>query len=186
MNLSKMKKILFTAILCLFGIQWACSQIELTEEKKASIRQQVNKEASDLWDTLNRQGNLHPIKIEFMVDTFRIEQMCRLKMEVDYSTQGINQIIYDCTKEYDALLNKYYGQLIQKLNAADKKLMQNSQRNWLAFRDQEKLVIEMLGKEEYTGGGSIQSNFTAFDQYNLIKQRTVEIASHLLRVSEFK
>jgi uncharacterized protein YecT (DUF1311 family) len=64
--------------------------------------------------------------------------------------------------------------------------MQNSQRNWLAFRDQEKLVIEMLGKEEYTGGGTIQSNFTALDQYNLIKQRTVEIASHLLRVSEFK
>jgi uncharacterized protein YecT (DUF1311 family) len=181
-----MKKILFTSLLCFIGIQWAYCQTELTEQKKMSIRQQVNKEASDLWDTLNRQGNIHPIMIEFMVDSFRIEQICRLKMEIDFSTQGINQIIYDCAKEYDVLLNKYYGQLIQKLNTDDKKLMQSSQRNWLAFRDQEKLVIEMLGKEEYTGGGSMQSNFTAIDQYNLIKQRTVEIASHLLRVSEFK
>ncbi len=57
--------------------------------------------------------------------------------------------------EYDKLMNKFYGRLIQKLSAEDKKTLQSSQRNWLSFRDREKEVIELMGKEEYTGGGTI-------------------------------
>lgn len=160
------------------------AQRPLSEEDLKTIHVKVNKQASDLWDTLTRSGSYSPLMTEFMVDTFRIESIGRAKMEVDYSTQGMNQAIYESAAEYDKLMNKFYGRLIQKLSAEDKKTLQSSQRNWLSFRDKEKEVIELMGKEDYTGGGTIQSNFTAAFYLELIQHRAIEIWNHLMRISE--
>lgn len=175
---------LFLIGLMLFSSKAFFAQRPLAEEDLKKMNIHVNKQASDLWDTLTRSGNYSPLMTEFMVDTFRIESIVRAKMEIDYSTQGINQAIYESAMEYDKLMNKFYGRLIQKLSAEDKKTLQSSQRNWLSFRDREKEVIELMGKEEYTGGGTIQSNFTAAIYLELIQNRTIEIWNHLMRISE--
>ncbi len=84
---------LFLIGLMLFSSKAFFAQRPLAEEDLKKMNIHVNKQASDLWDTLTRSGNYSPLMTEFMVDTFRIESIVRAKMEIDYSTQGINQAI---------------------------------------------------------------------------------------------
>lgn len=117
-------------------------------------------------------------EIEFSADTFRIEQLVAKRMDIDYSTFGMNATIEEKTNSYDKLMNKYYNKLSKALKPEDQKTLVNAQRAWIAYRDAERKLIAMMTWETYSGGGTIQSNITVISYSELVVKRTLEIYAY--------
>jgi len=113
--------------------------------------------------------------IKFAVDTFKIERMMVKCMDADYSTAGMNKAVYEAAGKYDALMNKYYKLLSAKLQTADRLTLISAQKSWLAFRDSEVKLYQMLRKENYSGGGTIQSIFMSAMYLDMVKTRTLTL-----------
>jgi len=132
------------------------------------------------------KAEMTPEQIEFSVDTFKIEQIAAKRIEIDYSTLGMNKAVNELTALYDSLLNKYYLKLSKSLKAEDRKVLVSAQRAWMNYRDAEVKLISTMTKEEYSGGGSIQSNIATLNYNYLVKHRTIEIFSYYdgIRITE--
>ena len=76
------------------------------------------------------------------------------------------------------MLNKYYNKLLKILKPEDKKILVTAQRAWLAYRDPEAKLIGTMTKEEYSGGGTIQSNIATGAYSDLVAKRTIEIFNY--------
>ena len=125
------------------------------------------------------------MRIEFQSDTFAIERTLFKMLGTDYSTTGMTNAVYYAEAAYDKLLNKYYKLLKSKLNEEDKKRLTDSQRNWILFRDSERILSNEISKEEYSGGGTIQQIIISDKQLEITKQRVIELFGYLDRVILF-
>ncbi|WPR70617.1 lysozyme inhibitor LprI family protein [Flavobacterium sp. NG2] len=167
-------------LLLLLGT-FAHAQSEISKTKLTELKAQVEKEAAKYKDSLAKAGGSfsQPLDIEYKTDVYRIEKLADKKIKIDYSTAGMSNAIYELNSDYDKLLNKYYGILLKKLSIKDQEKLKVTQRNWLKFRDSEIELIGIIAKEEYSGGGTIQSNIRASRISDLTKNRLIEIKEHL-------
>ncbi|MFZ6023796.1 MAG: lysozyme inhibitor LprI family protein [Bacteroidota bacterium] len=174
-------KSLFLLLACLFvgylSIGQKVSSNEITPRILQKLKADIEKQLPEFKKQLSRQ-ELTADQMEFAVDTFRIEQLVSKRIDIDYSTQGMNKAVQEMTKSYDSLMNKYYTKLLQVLKQEDKKILVNAQKAWLIYRDTEAKLIGTLTKIEYSGGGSIQSNIAVGSFANLIVRRAVEIFNY--------
>ncbi|RYE58618.1 MAG: DUF1311 domain-containing protein [Sphingobacteriales bacterium] len=146
---------------------------------QSDFEQTVEKYKKDL-----KEKGTHPIEMEFGIDTFTIEKNVVIALGKDNSDLGMTRVCYDAAKQYDLLLNKYYRKLLAVLKGEDKKLLISAQKSWLAFRDSEISLVEVISKEEYSGGGTAQ-NLTEGSYYlELIKSRTVALFDHYVRATQ--
>ncbi len=99
-------------------------------------------------------------------------------MDIDYSTVGMNITVDEMTSSYDKLMNKYYNKLLKILKPDDKKILVTAQKAWLAYRDAEAKLIGKMTKEEYSGGGTIQSNIATGSYSDLVVKRAIEIFNY--------
>jgi uncharacterized protein YecT (DUF1311 family) len=116
--------------------------------------------------------------IEFDVEKQRLDLIMEKKLAIDFTTYGMNKAADENADGYDKLMNKYYNKLLKLLSAEDKKTLIKAQKAWVAFRDAEKDMMILMMKEEYSGGGSIQSNIFTTNYSHVIIQRTEEIFSY--------
>lgn len=147
---------------------------QITPQLLQKIKAEVEKEAIQFKSSISKKDLLSD-EIEFAVDTFKIVLLTSKKMDIDYSTPGMNTAVYEQADAYDKLLNKYYNKLLKVLEVNDKQILIAAQKAWLAFRDSELKLVSTLRKEQYSGGGTIQSNIYASQYCNLIVNRTEEI-----------
>jgi uncharacterized protein YecT (DUF1311 family) len=148
---------------------------EVTPEILKKIKIEVEKKVEKFRQTLSKDESVTKSLLEFQTDTFRINRINDASQEVDYSTPGISGAIYEMAKSYDILLNKYYNKLLKQLKGNDKNVLIKAQRAWLAYQKLEQDLIGTLSKEEYSGGGTIQSNIRASQYAELIIKRTAEL-----------
>lgn len=176
----------FIFIFCFHSLsiaQNSTSPRAITEEDSSKIEMSISKGIEQLADSLRNldRFNINEEFIEFTADTFAIEQRRRLKMDINWSTAGMNNATYDAEKEYDRLLNKYYQRLIGKLDPEDREILRQSQRNWIEFRDSERDVNQMLTKWHYSGGGTIQTTISAWYHLEITRRRVIELYRYLGR-----
>jgi uncharacterized protein YecT (DUF1311 family) len=117
-------------------------------------------------------------RAEFCADTFKINLIVSKRMDIDFTTVGMNHTVMESTAAYDRLMNKYYNKLIKLLKPEDKKILVAAQKAWLAFRDAEHKLIGITRKEEYSGGGTIQTNIAVGMYASLVETRTFEIFNY--------
>lgn len=173
-----MKKLLFS--LCMIALFQVALKAQHTPEIEKELNAKVEKLAIDFKKKLiKEQTSGSDFWTTFKVDTFRIERYVDLRMEKDYSTQGMNFAMREGETRYDKLLNNYYKMLLQKMKAEDKKLLVEAQKAWLDFRDKEIKLTSKLLSPEYTGGGTMYSNIVTGKIYQLTKDRVLELAQHL-------
>jgi uncharacterized protein YecT (DUF1311 family) len=141
---------------------------EILKKLKAEVEVQIPKLK------LSKQ-ELNADEIEFKIDTFRIETIASKRMDIDYSTTGMNITVDELTISYDKLMNKYYGKLMKLLKPEDKKVLITAQKAWLVFRDAELNLIGTMTDDQYSGGGTIQSNIRMGQYSSLVVERTIEI-----------
>lgn len=147
---------------------------QVTPEMLVQIKKDVEKEAADYKSSLAGKY-LTASEIEFAVDTFLIEHVVVKRIDIDYSTAGMNMAMDEMVQGYDKLLNKYYNKLIKLLKPADQKVLKAAQKTWIAYRNAEIKLINVMSKDEYSGGGTIQSNIASGRYADLIVSRTLEI-----------
>ena len=159
------------------------SPVEMTPIIKKQIKQEIELEAFKLKQTLlsKKENN---INIEFMLDTFRVEQLMSKWIDLDYRDFAMKEATYQGAELYDSLLNKYYKKLLAALKVDDKKILVQAQKTWLSFRDAENKLTETISKEEYSGGGTMQQMVEASVYLNLIKERTITLFQHYTRATQ--
>ena len=168
-------------LLLLLSVTLANAQSEITNAKRIEIKAQVEKETNKLKDSLTKTNNGSdiPLDIEFKTDVYRVEKLADKKVGIDDSTSGMTTAIVELNNDYDKLLNKYYAILMKKLQPKDQEKLKIAQRNWVKFRDSEIQLIATVSKNEYSGGGTIQSNIMAGRISDLTKNRLYVIKEHL-------
>lgn len=124
--------------------------VSVTPELQKKIKQDIEKEIPFLKQRLEKEL-INPVQIEFILDTFRAERFMTKYIDLDYSDFGMRDAGYKTAKLYDSLLNKYYKKLLAVLKPGDRKALIQAQKAWLAFRDCEFKLVEIISKEEYAG-----------------------------------
>jgi uncharacterized protein YecT (DUF1311 family) len=167
---------------------WAVDPREVTAQEMKAMRQQIEKEAQKLRQELEKEGYNSDfekqVSIEYQLDAFKIDQLLKRRIDIDYSTAGMVNATYEAESEYDKLLNTYFLKLQNKLSNEDKAILKQSQKNWLQFRDSERKLNSLLAKDEYSGGGTIQSNITSAYYLDLTKSRVKGLVDYLLRFGD--
>jgi uncharacterized protein YecT (DUF1311 family) len=167
---------------------WAADPREVTDREMKAMRQQIEKEAQMLRRELEKEEYdsdfAKEVSIGYQLDAFRIDQLLKQRINIDYSTSGMVTATYEAESEYDDLLNKYYQKLQAKLSGADKAVLKQSQKNWLQFRDSERELNTLLTKDEYSGGGTIQRTIGSDCDLELTKARVKGLVEYLLRFAE--
>ena len=159
---------------CLIGF----SQQEITSQDSINIIKKADNRVLSLRKQLKKYWIDE--SIDFASDTCRIETIEFEKMEIDYSTLGMNVAISESKYQYDKLLNKYYKKLVAKLEGSDKEILKQTQRDWIRFRNSEYKLGFLLSKEKYSGGGTMQSINRNMLGKILTKNRLIEIYHHYL------
>jgi uncharacterized protein YecT (DUF1311 family) len=171
-------KQLFFPLLLLFVLQSSFAQSDGPNEITSQVLQKIKGDVEKLIPAYKKtlpKEDFTADQSEFSVDTFRIEQIVSKRMDIDYSTVGMNMTIDEMTSSYDKLMNKYYNKLLKILKPEEKKILITAQKAWIAYRDAELKLIGTMTKEEYSGGGSMQSNIATDSYSELIVKRTIEI-----------
>ncbi|MBY0478332.1 MAG: DUF1311 domain-containing protein [Chitinophagaceae bacterium] len=157
--------------------------VEVTPTVEEKISQEIGKESELLKSKLKKEGDTEAV-IEFTIDTFRIELYLSKYISYDWSTAGMRYATYEVASRYDSLLNKYYKKLQTILKPEDKKVLANAQKSWITFRNNELKLINVVGKDEYSGGGTIQQLMDASEYLEIIQQRVFKIYHHYLRATQ--
>lgn len=142
------------------------------------IKSEAERKVNTLKQKLTNEGFYSAGSIEFMTDTFRVEETTRLTMDIAESSAAMNEVTSNMANEYDKLLNKYYNRLMKLLSIEDQKILLQAQRNWLTFRDSEQKLITTLAAPKYSGGGSMVSNIISFQYADLIVKRAITIGEY--------
>lgn len=157
--------------------------VEVTPAIEKKIKQEIEAAIPKLKERL-KTARESELSTEFTIDTFRIEQFIEKYVSYDYSTAGISSAGYEAAHKYDSLLNKYYKKLLNILNDEDKKILIQAQKAWISYRDNETELVNTIGKDHYSGGGTIQQLTESSLYLDLIKNRTVDILHHLRRATQ--
>ena len=118
-------------------------------------------------------------QITFTLDTFQIERKMELQLEKDYSTAGMFNAGGTAIESYDALLNKYYSQLINVLDKEDQNVLKQAQRDWLRYRDSELEFNGTFTAFKNTGGGTMYGPLALSRELEITRQRLREIFSYI-------
>ena len=157
--------------------------VDVTPELQTKIKRDIEKDIPKLKQRLETKKE-NPVVIEFILDTFRVEQFMDKWIDLDYRDFGMNEAGYEASRLYDSLLNKYYKKLLAVLKGDDKKILIQAQKSWLAFRDTELKLVETISKDEYSGGGTMQRLTESSEYLDLIRNRTISIFSHYTRATQ--
>jgi len=150
---------------------------EITPQVLQKIKSEVEKQVPAFRQKLAAKG-FNADQVEFSIDTFRIERIAEGRIDIDYSTAGMNTAVAESAEAYDKLLNKYYNKLLKLLKPEDKKELVAAQKAWMVYRDAEAKLIWTMTKEEYSGGGSMQTNIANGAYAALVERRTVELFNY--------
>jgi uncharacterized protein YecT (DUF1311 family) len=179
-------KIYLSLALLLLITSLSFGQRKITESELTYIHTQIEKDAVKLRDSLNLKKDefTTEYETEIKVDIFKINELRKRKIEIDWSTAAMSNSVYEEEKGYDKLLNKYYSILKKKLSAEDRKVLTESQINWIKFRDSERKLSSVISYEQYSGGGTIQSNIRAGKFCEITEKRLLEIINYINRIVE--
>jgi uncharacterized protein YecT (DUF1311 family) len=184
-----MKKIVLLFLPFFWVGQPLFSQIDgpkaITPQILESIKATVEKQVLTFEKTLSKQ-DMTADAIEFAIDTFRIEQILLKRMDIDYTTAGMNITVLEMASSYDKLMNKYYNKLLKMLSPDDDKILIAAQKSWLVYRDAEAKLIGTMTDPAYSGGGTMQSNIATGCYADLVVQRTIKIFQYYNSVIENK
>lgn len=179
-----MKKLTFIILSLLLISVNVTAQREFTAQDSLGVVRKIDKQMIFLRNELDKkfaEEQQKDLMVEFSVDTARIERFASEKINVDFSTVGMNDAITQLNDGYDRLMNKYYKKLMSGLDVADKEILKQAQRSWIQYRDNQIKLIRLLANDKYSGGGTIQTNICAGEIMSLTKDRVIQLFQYLIR-----
>ncbi|RUM59398.1 MAG: DUF1311 domain-containing protein [Persephonella sp.] len=118
---------------------------------------------------------LFSFNLSFAEDKDPIDLWLEKCLEKNLTTMGMLECTGKAYVIWDKRLNQVYRKLMSKLSPKQRKLLRESQRKWLQYRDKEFKFIENF----YTGSGSMARILIAFDKLEFLKNRVKELEQYL-------
>ncbi len=175
------KNILLISCILISTIAFGQNRITLKAAKDNLFKQVDSLRKHKPLDDYNGQW-VAKLEKEFYLDTLYIERLWALELDYNSSTQGIAQANYNAENHYDTLLNKYYNKLINRMVGKDKEVIKESQRNWIKFRNSERIFNNTIQDEQYSDGGTIHTIFATQKFADITRQRVIELYYYLDRI----
>ncbi len=148
----------------------------VTKQVHAGLVKEVSVTAKAFEDSLrNNDLGSSDISISYEVAKYKIEKLLEKRMNIDYSTNGMNTTMYEAADSYDKLMNVYYNAAMKLLAEADKKVFVTAQKSWIMFRDNEIKLVATLSSDKNSSGGTMQTNIAASRYLDMIKTRCTTI-----------
>lgn len=155
------------------------SLIAQNDPRLASFKKETDQLRASLLANAYANEEEKKLVVDFKIETFTADKLLESSIDADNTTVGMIEALREAEVAYDKLLNKYYKLLIAKLAEPDKETLRQSQRNWIKFRDGEKLLISTLLEDNYTGGGTMYQVEEASANLDLTKERVQKLFSYL-------
>ena len=111
-----------------------------------------------------------------------IDEWLERCIEKDSSTAGMINCSGKAYEMWDKELNKVYQKLMKKLTPEERKKLQESQRQWIKFRDAEFGFINDL----YLGIGTMIPVIKYGQKLYFVKQRVLQLQEYLSQVEEWE
>ena len=172
-------RLVFLSLMLLFSL-FSFAQAdpqEITPERLRKIKAEAEIETAEYMRKLDTLELIHE-EIVFKRETYLLDLIREKKTDMDYTTYGMNKATSEWADGYDSLMNKYYNRLLKLLSPEDRKILIAAQKAWLTYRDAEGKLITMMMNDEYSGGGTIQSNIATNNYCLLIVERTNSIFNY--------
>ncbi len=93
----------------------------------------------------------------------------------DQSTRGMREAMNRAEAMWDKEMNRAYQQLMRTLPTAQQAALQQSQRNWIKFRDTERQAI---GSIVLSQEGTMHHLTAAHMGVELVRQRTLQLLAY--------
>ncbi len=183
-----MKQLSILTLLLFLAVLTNAQSTSAASSEIEELTNSIEEEARQLKINLQQDKTTYyfhkDLNIEYHIDTFKIEQTHVRTIEINNTTTGMVRATAVALQSYDRLLNKYYKKLLHRLDETDQETLRKTQRNWISLRDNEIELIQLLAKNEYSGGGSIQRLITADRILNLTKNRLDNLFKYLVETIE--
>lgn len=160
------------------------SSAQLIPADSLKIYTQVSQEALLLKEQLNTkyrsyQGQYYAQLISFTVDTFKIERTAELIRQTEQSNAGMSIAEHSRAVGYETLANRLYYTLKENLAPEDKEVLVANYWKWKAMAESQRALHDVLAKDHYTGGGTIQNAIVASRNSEIKKHRALELWEYL-------
>ena len=119
----------------------------------------------------NADENLHPIEVKM--------NNC---IDKNPSTHGVTGCLDTAYTEWDAELNKFYKLLTGIVDPTQKNALRDAERAWLAYRDKEFALLELLYKSKE---GTMFQPMLMYDKVTVVKKRALELEDHYKLLTEY-
>lgn len=166
------------------------SFLSFAQEDYSEFQNEINKKAKMMEDILMAKDYISDFEkmnvVGFTIDTFKIERMLSIRLSEGFTNADIISALQDAEKKYDALLNKYYQILLNRLHEGDRKALIESQKNRIKYRDSEKLLNLIISMPQYSGGGTMYRLTVADENFEISKKRVIELYNHISRFFEYE
>ncbi len=104
-----------------------------------------------------------------------IDSWLESAMAEDYSTASMRDATNRAREMWDKEMNASYSRLMKALSVDQQAALRTSQRNWLAFRDSEGMVISKVVAEQQ---GTMFQLMATGKGMELVKARTLELRAY--------
>jgi len=146
------------------------------EEKLAAFNQSLLMKYNSM-DELQKR-----FLIQFQADTFRIETIFRSNNADCTDESDKAACIEKKAEEYNKLVTKYYMMLNQELNSEEKEKLKHSQRSWLAFKDNERDLLNTINASRPALTSEVKRRQEACIYLTLTKSRLELLKDYLLLI----
>jgi uncharacterized protein YecT (DUF1311 family) len=143
-----MKKIFFFLLISFNAFAQEDRPVAINPIIMERIEKQVNEQLI-IFEKACLDEGYTAIEIEFIKDTFKVENILHRQSNIDYSYTGNILALQNASKSYEALMDKYYTKLMKTLGANEQKILMQTQKNWITYRDSEKKMMRTIGIAKY-------------------------------------
>jgi uncharacterized protein YecT (DUF1311 family) len=92
------------------------------------------------------------------------------------STMGIVECTNKAYEKWDKELNKMYKTLMNELKPEDQKVLKETQKTWIKYRDEEFILLDKIYAYK---DGTMYIPMHAFSRLEIVRERTLKIADYL-------
>jgi uncharacterized protein YecT (DUF1311 family) len=116
------------------------------------------------------------------LEEYRIEEYMRRTVGDDWEGTYIRELL-NAEHRFDGLMTRYYDILFNQLNQEDQIVLEESQVQWLAYRNMERELNKKVNPVAY-GKSAIPIDLIAERFLDITKYRVAELVDYIVRMGE--
>lgn len=163
----------FTVLILLLFSGITQAQSPITEAQLQQLEQELVDLAPDKRSALKKRYKLEakdPVPLYFYMESWRIDTLLSMRINIDFSTDGMNETVYSAAEAYIALQDDLIREIII-MDANFEPLLEEGQVTWQKAVKQETKLFQIMATAYQSNLGTIYSHNASSHYYEKAKAR---------------